>query len=307
MARTFDYRLFGLQIRSELPLPELFSAKAAGPPDVVIRRSALPEDGKPGLSGGGDSLSLTVPDVARYRIEHGRQILVDPQPGVPDRNVRLFLLGSAFGGLLHQRGMLPLHANAVEIEGKAVAFMGESGAGKSTLAAWFHDRGFRVIADDVCVVQFAADGRALAMPGIPRLRLWEDALSATGRTAEAFERSYFTDQEEKYDVPIPPESIATDPLEIAAIFRIERGSSTRIEPLAGVAAADAVYAHTYRGSFVQTVGGAERLWQSAVKLVRAIPIYRLERLWDLHAMNEDFAAAIGTAVGKVVPPEESLR
>ena len=77
---------------------------------------------------------------------------------VPDANIRLYLLGSAMGVLLHQRGLLPLHANAVEIDGKAFAFMGASGSGKSTLAAWFHDHGYRIIADDVCAVRFETEG-----------------------------------------------------------------------------------------------------------------------------------------------------
>jgi hypothetical protein len=303
---TFDYQLFGLRVRSEVPLPELFPAKGTGVPDVIIRHCPLPVGNKPGLSGDRDALFLTVPEVARYRIDGGREILIDPEEGVPGRNVRLFLMGSAFGALLHQRGMLPLHANAVEINGKAVAFTGESGAGKSTLAAWFHDRGFRVIADDVCVVEFAANGGAVAMPGVPRLRLWEDVLAATGRTANVFERSYLTDQNEKYDVPISLESTASEPLKIAAIFTIDRGTSTRIERLTGVAAAETVYAHTYRGAFVETVGGAERLWVSAVQLVRAVPIYRLERVWDLEAMNDEFAAAIEAAVGALRPTKESL-
>jgi hypothetical protein len=306
VAETFDYQLFGLRIRSEVPLPELFPAKGAGAPDVTIRRCPLPGGNKPGLSEGRDELLLTVPDVGRYRIHSGREILVDPEAGVPDRNIRLFLLGSAFGALLHQRGMQPLHANAVEMGGKAVAFMGESGAGKSTLAAWFHDRGFRVIADDVCVVEFAANGQAVAMPGVPRLRLWEDTLAATGRKADAFEPSYLTDQNEKYDVPICLESIAQEPLEIAAIFEINRGPSTRIERLTGVEAAQSVYAHTYRGAFVETVGGAEQFWVSAVKLVRTVPIYRLERLWDLAAMDEEFAAAIETAVRELRPTKEAI-
>jgi hypothetical protein len=302
---TFDYQLFGLWIRSEVPLPELFPAKGIGTPDVTIRRCPLPVGNKPGLSGDKDALFLTVPEVARYRIDGGREILIDPEEGVPDRNVRLFLLGSAFGALLHQRGMVPLHANAVEINGKAVAFMGESGAGKSTLAAWFHDRGFRVISDDVCVVEFAANG-AVAMPGVPRLRLWEDVLAATGRTADAFERSYLTDQNEKYDVPIGLESIAPEPLEIAAIFEINRGPSTRIERLTGVEAAQSVYAHAYRGAFVETVRGAEQFWVSIVELVRAVPVYRLERVWDLAAMDDNFAAAIETAVGELRRTEEPL-
>ena len=78
--------------------------------------------------------------------------------------------------ILHQRSLLPLHANAMVVEGRAIGFMGHPGAGKSTLAAWFHDRGFDVLADDVCVVTPGPDGRPLAHPGIPRLRLWREAL-----------------------------------------------------------------------------------------------------------------------------------
>ena len=205
MEGSFDYRVFGLKIRSELPLPELFSAGDAAAPDILIRSGSVPAAGEPGLKAEGDSLVLTIQDVARYRVNGGREIIVDAEPGVPEGNLRLFLLGSAFGALLHQRQLLPLHANAVEVEGKAVAFMGESGAGKSTLAAWFHDRGHRVVADDVCVVRFDEQGRALAQPGLPRLRLWDEAMEATGRNAADFARSYSGDETfNKFDVPIAP-------------------------------------------------------------------------------------------------------
>ena len=97
----------------------------------------------------------------------GNQIVIDAAPDATDRNVRLFLLGSALGALLHQRGLLPLHANAIDLGGGAVAFSGHSGAGKSTIAAWFHDRGHRILADDVCVVGFDQSGRAL-VHAVPR-------------------------------------------------------------------------------------------------------------------------------------------
>ena len=207
-----DYAVFGLRIRSNVELPELFPASGGAAPDVTIELGSVPvvtHGEADGLNQVNGEFVLVIPKVARYGIEAGKRITVDAEPGVPERNVRVFLLGSAFGVLLHQRGLLPLHANAIEIDGAAVAFMGPSGAGKSTLAAWFHDRGFRVIADDVCAVSHDFEGRPQAAPGLPRLRLWAEALELMGRSSHGLNRSVLNDDDdEKFDVPIDPASAA---------------------------------------------------------------------------------------------------
>lgn len=285
MTSTFDYRVFGLRVRSSLPLPELFPIEASGQADVSIALGSVPEaeQAEPGLTSIGTSLVLSVADVGRYRIESGSRITVEPKPGVPDRNVRLFLLGSAFGALLHQRGLLPLHANAVEIGGAAVAFMGESGAGKSTLAAWFHDRGYRVVADDVCVVGFDKHGQPFATPGLPRLRLWAEALELMGRGTAGFQRSYVdtTRQLDKFDVPIDAGQVALSHMQLSALYVLEASDRFSVVRLYGIDAAEAIFANTYRGSFVVTAGGQKRHWQSVVRLVETTPVYRASRRWEL--------------------------
>jgi hypothetical protein len=282
-----EYRLFGLRVRSEIPLPDLFPAEEAGPPDVTIRKAALRCAGhEEGLAKDGDALVLTIPEVATYRIANGDEILVDAAPDVPDRNVRLFLLGSAFGALLHQRGLLPLHANAIEIDGKAIAFMGESGAGKSTLAAWFHDKGFRVIADDVCVVRFDDTGSPRAVPGLPRLRLWAEALAQMGRDASGFARSYIGVDDEKYDVPIDRELAAGTDLRLARLYVLDRANEFSISPVGGLAAAEAVFANTYRGWYASAAGTGQSHWHSAINLVHRLPVMRVSRPWDLSLLDE---------------------
>ena len=111
-------------------------------------------------------------EAGRYAVRGGCEIFYDPAEGASARNVRLYLLGSAFGALLHQRGILPLHANAVALDGQVHAFLGHPGAGKATLAAAFHDRGYRLLSDDVCAVRLDAQDRPWVEPGMPRLRLW---------------------------------------------------------------------------------------------------------------------------------------
>jgi hypothetical protein len=297
--------LFGLKIRSEISLPELLPDEFSGAPDVTISRGVVSGQGieQSGLHGNGKSLMLLIPDVARYRIENGRAIIVEALPSVPERNVRLYLLGSGFGALLHQRGLLPLHANAIEVDGKAVAFMGPSGAGKSTLAAWFHDRGYGLIADDVCVVRITGD-KAMALPGLPRLRLWQDALEASGRTAREHERSYSGDESwNKFDVPAERSAVSGRPVEISAIYRLSDGDDFRVEHLSGSEAAEAVIANTYRGSFLKPLNGHRLHWSTCVALVRAVPVFGIERRWGIEFLDDQYDRILAAAKGQLRPAE----
>ena len=65
-------------------------------------------------------LRLTVEEIGRFRITNGTHIAWHREhPGVSDQDIRTFLLGSAVGALLIQRGMLVLHGNALEKNGQA--------------------------------------------------------------------------------------------------------------------------------------------------------------------------------------------
>jgi serine kinase of HPr protein (carbohydrate metabolism regulator) len=211
--------------------------------------------------------------------------------------VRLFLLGSALGALLHQRGLLPLHANAIEMDGKAVAFCGHSGAGKSTIAAWFHDRGGRILTDDVCVIGFDAAGRALAYPGIPRLRLWREALEATGRDAGDYRRSF--DAIDKYDVP--SDRHALEPLPLAAIYLLRQAEAEgpSIERLQGVDAVETIVSNTYRGAYLKTIGRTGEHLAACLRIARQVPVFRAERLWGFDRFDEQAEALRAHAEARV--------
>lgn len=310
------YRLFGLRVASEIELPELFDAgleAGDGPIDVKIVRGAVAAAGPGAVDGlvvAGDGATLEVPDVARFHVVGGKTITVGALPGTPEANVRLFLLGSASAILIYQRGLLPLHANAIEIDGRAVAFLGESGAGKSTLAAWFNDRGARILSDDVCVVGFGDGGgeceEPLAMPGLPRYRLWRDALERSGRDAADHPRSYFGDDEyEKFDVAVPVAKSTAVPLPVAALYVLEQGEEFSVEPLVGIAATQALFAHSYRGGYLSVIGGQEAHWRSCLRLIQAVPVFRARRRWNVAAMDEENEALLDHVRGLARTLEQS--
>lgn len=67
------------------------------------------------------------------------------------------------------RGMVPLHASAVELNGKAWLLAGPGGAGKSTFAAELLGAGARLVGDDLSMLDPAND--FTVMRGRPAMRL----------------------------------------------------------------------------------------------------------------------------------------
>lgn len=284
---TANYDLFGLRIRSQMPLPDLVPASASADVDVdvdveiivgAVPAASPDEKSVWGLTGNGNGATLTVDHVARFAIDSGVRIRVDPLPNASARDVRLFLLGSAFGALLHQRGLLPIHANAIRIGDGAAAFMGRSGAGKSTLAGAFLDRGFRLLADDVCVTTLDKPGRPMAQPGLPRLRLWRDAVEALGRNASDFEIAF--EGHEKYVVPTHGGQLreAVPLTRLYLLSELPAGETGQvIRRLKGIEALEALMANIYRGHYLPLLGGAARNLQQCLTVVAAVPMFEVRR------------------------------
>lgn len=298
-----SYCVFGISVSSELPLPELAPVDAAGPADVRIRLGAVRRFGDEvaGYNVSPEGTVLHVPNVARFLIREGREIVIEAEAGASDRNVRLYVLGSAFGALLHQRRMLPLHANMIGIGGRGVAFSGRSGAGKSTIAAWFYDRGHSVLADDVCAIAPGGDGSVLAHPGVPRLRLWREALEESGRTTEGHRRSF--DNLDKWDVPTS--SHAVGPIVLDRIYMLGTAHAEDREPivrrLTGSRAVDALVANTYRGGYVAMAGLTAAHLAACVSVARRVPVFEAKRVWGFDAFDRQAALLMEHAASPLEP------
>ena len=274
--------LFGLAVHSELPLPGLPGA-ADDAPRVEVRYGPVPaQDGHLRITDEG-ALALQVPKVGRFLVSGGDSIVIDPAPDAGERELRVYLLGSAFGALLHQRGLLPLHANCVEIAGRAVAFVGRSGAGKSTLAHWFQRHGHAILADDVAAI--APTDPPLALPGVPRLRMWQDALEAAGLDGGAYPRSFAG--QDKFDVPVAAQGQALPLGACYLLAEAAEGETHGISRLTGIDASEALIANTYRGGFVPLLGRSEQHLQSCIALARQVPLFRAVRRWGRDHYDED--------------------
>lgn len=292
---THTYSCFGLRLNSPILLPELSegSARLPGPDAVEITFAPIASD-QPAPAEG--MLVRRLPDggafleqrnVGRFLVREGRQIVIDPAPGVSRRDLRLYLLGTVLGMLLHQRGVLPLHANAIVVDGQAVAFAGASGAGKSTLAAHFQRADFEVLCDDVCAVTFDGAMQPFAWPGSRNIKLWRDALDMFGQ--DSAQLSPVMDSMDKFQLPVVAEAEAP-PKPLKLLYVIERGglgAESGVERLSGKAAVHAVMTNIYRVETLAALGILERAFADASALVRNVGVYRATRAWGLDVFEAE--------------------
>lgn len=293
-----QYFAFGLHIQSSRNIPALSVAEApfAGRPDVVIVDGQVPVPGElhdvdgTKVNVDGDKCFLGIEECGRFEIVGGRKIVVQPDPGATPDQVNLYLLGSVFGTLLHQRRMLPFHCNAVEIDGCAFLFCGDSGAGKSTLAAHFVERGFHLLTDDLCALYFDRDDRVVATPGVARLKLWQDTLEALGQSSAGLKLVPW--YEDKFELALNGAG-PKQPVPVAGLYHLrtaENGRLPGLHRLKGLEAANAVTANIYRRRLADLTGGGAFYLEATARIVDLIPIYAMNRKWGFAHFRTDALA-----------------
>lgn len=278
-----DYAGFGLTIRSELTLPELGRIDAVqGEPDVLVRLSALAGEDWDRIVGIESGLfRLRVAGIGKFEATEGRTVTIDPEPTAAPAELRAYLLGTVFGALFQQRGLLALHASAVATgEDEAIAFLGESGAGKSTLAMAMNARGHELLSDDVSVIARAADGSPATWPGVRRLKLWSQSIEAGGGTTAGLEP--VLQRENKFHVP-SSHVAPYRPYRLSRIYLLgaRNGETAGIKRLRGAEAVQALVSHTFRGRMVPFMDASERHFRACLSLLENCPVYRLDRAWGL--------------------------
>jgi len=112
-----------------------------------------------------------------YIQDDGTQFSCFPVPDIDDRTIEHLFRNNVWPFMLNRRGEMVFHAACVEIEERAIAFLGESGMGKSTLASHFATTGYRFLSDDGLWVR--EDGNTyMAQPNAASIRLWDESYRA---------------------------------------------------------------------------------------------------------------------------------
>lgn len=292
-ASTFYYFAYGLQIRSEIALPELGRSDTDGTPegrepdlDIVLRPMDQP---MPTLDDTGAGIFITAEEI-RYTLEYigsfiirgGNRVIVEPSPQVSEENLVLYVLGPVLGAALHQRGLLLLHGSAMSTRGSAVAFLGNSGKGKSTTAAALYARGYRLLTDDVVAIDYSGS-MPMVLPAMPRIKLRPESAVAVGYDPGAMPAFHSEDRRRECAAT---EGYLRTPLPLCCIYVFDEDTPQRIERLSAQQAFLEVTRHAYP-EFVTLLESAcpEFLrFHHRARLVGQLPISSLKREFTLSAL-----------------------
>ncbi|MFC7322739.1 aldolase [Halobacillus campisalis] len=278
---TNKYTAFGFIIESKFPFPELIPIRTEQKGDITIESKDLAQiweriaesnkyfDVEP------QCCLFKIPEVAIFMIEQGCKIFYSPLEDVKEDHIRLYLLGTCMGAILFQRNILPLHGSAVEIDGKAFAFVGHSGAGKSTTASAFLKRGHQLISDDVIPVTIE-NGVPVVTPAYPQQKLWQESLDEFDMTSVGLRP--IVDRETKYAIPVE-EKFVTKRLPLAGVIEIEKGEADKVDihQVDNLLKLHTLFNHTYRNFMVKQMGLMNWHFSLSAQLCEQISLYKLTR------------------------------
>lgn len=270
---------FGLAIASDIPLPDLAPLTPGTKADVVMREGQVetwdetdPFAITPYLRAKQRCLWFDIPGKLAMRIEDGRSIVYRPHAGVPQDEVRLFLLGSGIGAILMQRGNLVLHANAIAMPGNgAIICLGRSGAGKSTTAGALMQRGYEVLGDDVCAIDSGNNIRR----GVPRLKLWDDTVRRLALDASGLER--FAGAHDKWNVPLAGKVSGARRPAMFVLLDFGEGTTVETRTISGGEKFVALRNNVYRHELVAALDIEAYYLERLARIASSTPMYRIAR------------------------------
>lgn len=284
----YFYYVYGVNIASEIELDALLPAVAD--PDVTFRVDQIAD--KPCVEDGEfsaywikrDLVCIAYRDVASFLISGGEEIVIEPCEDADPTEIGHALLGMIISVLLYQRGYLVLHSSVIEVNGDAVAFLGHSGAGKSSISTAFHERGYKLISDDLAVVDLSDMSNIIVYSGFPQTKLWPDTIESIGMNPEDMPRinsqytkrarrirEYFTD---KTSLPLKQ------------IYLLDTGDKIEVTDVKGHQSVVELVGYSYDIGLVELTNESANHFLQCAQLARNVSIRRLCRPLNLDMMAQ---------------------
>ncbi len=282
------YRVYGITLRSSLPLPADTVRAVAADVEVEYRSQSL-ACAKPEVTlrmrfertpqGVDVEYRGQAGNVSRFLISEGggRIEMKTSMPPVP--GLWYVLLGYPLATSLYLRRTAVLHASAVIAGGSVILVAGRSGSGKSATTAAFLTAGAAMLADDLCALTFQ-EGCLYVQPGYPVLRLSPDIARVLGCADRALPRIFeesVPDDKRWVDARSLPGGFHSSSAPLRAIYILSDGrrgaGAPHMEPLEPPKACFSLKPHGYGWRHLDEPSCITLSW--CAEIAAEVPVFRL--------------------------------
>lgn len=219
--------------------------------------------------------AMQVEGVADYYAFDGREVEYCPGDGADRNSIELYLNGSVYGAILHQRKILPMHGSSFIYNGKGIMLCGEAGAGKSSLTASFCLQGADFLTDDVTPL--------LLKKGIPyiwalsdSMKLWDTTLLQLGRKHVDLKRIH--PEMDKYYYPMNDAAGKYCRLDQVYVLEEKETKSVAFTELNGQSKFIALRKEIYRCEYIKGMPDNDKIYfQNILDICNTIKVFRVIR------------------------------
>lgn len=231
-------------------------------------------------------LSGTVPGSLSCSIKNGKTIIVNPEQQADMDFIRTVVAGELMAALLRQKGYLVLHGSCVTNDKYTIGFVGYSGWGKSTTAAYFVKNGYKLLGEDLLVLDLN-DSEPRVIPGPYALKLKPHVVEALGLELSDGIKAHETTDKYIYKIPIS-QSDTRQPHTLHNIYFLEGVSrdSNNLVPMSNSESMVELVKHTHNMRWLVSKEYMVTHFYQCSMLLKKIRVSLLQRKRSLNLLPE---------------------
>lgn len=286
------YSFYGMTVESDLDFFQLRELKHKPEQiDVFICQSILENRMEEELEGKSYSIgkhsTLFSNKTVHLVVEDGDTIKYQAKENANWQYLKTYLLGFGFAFLFLQKNQMAIHCSSVVCDKGALLFAGESGSGKSTLTRSLIKAGFKLLADDMELVQVRGNN-IFAYPAFPYQKMCRNEVEKLANPQEAI---YVDEMKDKFMVPCFSvfEEQEQKVLGIV-ILKVSNCEQVQLEEVKGLEKLYAIYGNLFVRKLLQRDKINPHIIDACLKIAAVIPIYHLNRPVGVDSVEEQIDA-----------------
>lgn len=223
--------------------------------------------------------------------ENDSTIIYEKKSDVEQNLLNSYIFGWGMSIIGIMRGLLSIHCAALADEAGAVLICGSSGSGKSTVTTRLLNQGYRLVADDMALVDAITEDKAYAYPAFPYNKLCRDAAVEQGFDLKKL--IYIDEEKDKYFVPYK-DNFSTEKVPVKAIIMltIHDREELFMETITGVRKMHACMDTLFLKGIHNHKNCGALIGNMCIKLASKVPIYHVSRPVNKETTNEVLSAVL---------------